>query len=258
VANDLTEEEVLLHADALSFPKSVIEYFQGQIGLPPFGFPEPLRSKVLKGASISDQPLLPLEPYDFEAAQASLEKKWGDEADIRSLITHALYPEVFAEYQAYKREFGRLSMLTTRTFLTGLKIGEELCVDIETGKQLVIKLLSISDPSEEGLVTVHFEVNGAPRQVRVRLESFSKGKASRAKANNEIEGSIGAPMPGVVVDAKVHSGDFVDQGDPLLTLNGMKMEMTVVAPIGGTVELMEVKKGDQVESGDLLLQITRD
>ena len=46
VQNDLTEEDVIERGDSLSFPGSVVEYFQGYLGIPPYGFPEPLRSKV--------------------------------------------------------------------------------------------------------------------------------------------------------------------------------------------------------------------
>lgn len=48
VQNDLDEHSVVDKADQLSFPGSVVEFMQGYIGQPSFGFPEPLRSRVLK------------------------------------------------------------------------------------------------------------------------------------------------------------------------------------------------------------------
>jgi pyruvate carboxylase len=258
VANDLTEEEAFEKADTLSFPKSVVEYFEGRIGIPPFGFPEPLRSKVLKGHYTLEDTATTLKSYDLEAARVSLEKKFGNEADgIRDVdvLSFAMYPAVFEEYLANKHEVGSLDMLATREFLTGMKVREELDLEIEPGKRLVIKLMSISDTDEDGLVTVNFELNGAPRQVQVRDLSVETAGNGRSKANTRNDGSIGAPMPGVIVDTKVHKGEHVKLGDPLVVLNSMKMEMTVVAPMEGIVTLMEVTVGDQVETGDLLVEI---
>jgi len=214
VANDLTEEEVIEKAELLSFPKSVVEYFHGFIGLPPFGFPEPLRTNVLRAHPMPIGLESPLQSYDFEAARSTLEQKWADSAvdGILSvdLLSHALYPDVFDEYQAFRQEFGSLRLLGTREFLTGMKVGDELDIDIETGKQLVIRLMSVSGADENGLVTVHFDLNGGPRQIQVRDESFGHGKTTRAKADSTVDGSVGAPMPGVVY-TRVHKGEHVKQ-----------------------------------------------
>lgn len=157
---------------------------------------------------------------------------------------------------AHKKKFGHLDYLDTRSFLSGMKIGDELNICIEQGKQIVVRLVSVSEPGEDGYVSVHFELNGAPRQVRIQDHSSTNGKTSRAKAESGVNGSIGAPMPGVVVDTRVHVGDHVKQGDPLVTLNGMKMELTIPATVEGVVKLMEVDAGDEVEPGDLIVVIS--
>lgn len=272
VSNHLTEQEVIDKANTLSFPKSVVEYFQGYLGIPPFGFPEPLRSRVIQGQTIEGtdrncfegRPGATLPPMDLEEAKEILEEKWGAKSEYRSgavdirdvdVMSYAMYPAVFDEYMENVRLYGKISYLDTRTFLTGMKVGQELSVNIEKGKELIIKLISIGETNEDGIVNIQFEVNGQPRMAHIKDKSTDTDSLKRPKALKNEPGNIGAPMPGVVLKTKVSAGDAVHVGDSLLVLSAMKMETDVFSPVNGIVSKILVAAGDQVDAGDLVVEL---
>ncbi|CAM9814610.1 unnamed protein product [Ascophyllum nodosum] len=262
VQNDLTEEDVLNRAESLSFPGSVVEYFQGYLGIPPYGFPEPLRSKVLKGKTLPNgkscfdgRPGAEMPPYDFDNEMRQLHAKYGMHVTERDLMSHAQYPSVFKDFMASRAEHGDLSILDTRTFISGMKTGQETSVEIEHGKVLFMKLVSVQEPNEEGVRSVTFEMNGQPRVVRIKDKSIAGDVAARPKADESVIGSVGAPMPGVVVGIKVKVGDEVKQGQPLLVLSAMKMETNVASPADGVVKGLHVKEGDSIQGNDLVVDI---
>jgi pyruvate carboxylase len=264
VANNLTEQEVIDKADTLSFPKSVVEYFQGYLGIPPFGFPEPLRTRVTNGQLIEGtdltcfegRPGADLPPMDLDLTKKVLEEKWGEQqiSDV-DVMSYAMYPAVFDEYKEHLRHYGNLANLDTRTFLTGMKIGQELNVNLEEGKQLIIKLISVGEANGDGIVNIQFEVNGQPRMAHIQDKAVGSDTKSRPKAMQEVDGSVGAPMPGVVLETKVSKGDEVEIGDGLLVLSAMKMETMVSSPVKGVVNRVVVTAGDQVDAGDLVVEV---
>ena len=256
VTNGLDETAVRQQADTLSFPGSVVEYFQGAIGIPHGGFPQPLGSQVVKNLPVfAGRPGAELPPLDLDAAMADLQSKYGKDVGETDLMSHVMYPKVYEAFKNDTERYGDVSKLPTRAYIEPMELGEEISVELEKGKTLGIKLVAVGQlNAKEGTREVYFEFNGMPRSVKINDRTAQSTKVVRAKAA-EVPGGVGAPMPGVVVETKVKIGDPVELGTPMLVLSAMKMETTVAAPGPGRVDSISVKSGDDVEAGDVLITL---
>ncbi|XP_064293588.1 pyruvate carboxylase, mitochondrial isoform X1 [Phalacrocorax carbo] len=256
VQNGLSREEVEARADELSFPLSVVEFLQGYIGTPPGGFPEPLRSRVLKDLPrVEGRPGASLPPLDFEALGRELGARHGAPPTPEDLLSAALYPKVYDEFRTFTSTFGPVSCLGTRLFLEGPTIAEEFEVELERGKTLHIKALALGDLNAAGQREVFFELNGQLRSILVRDTQALKEMHVHPKAERGAKGQVGAPMPGEVVEVRVDVGASVAKGDPLCVLSAMKMETVVTAPLAGTVARLHVRPGMSLEGDDLIVEI---
>lgn len=258
VSNKLSYDDVLSKAEQLDFPSSVLEFFEGLMGQPYGGFPEPLRSHALRDRRKMDKrPGLYLEPVDIAKVKSDLKAKWGDatECDVAS---HIMYPKVFEDYKKWTTKYGDLSVLPTRYFLSRPEIGEEFHVELEKGKVLILKLLAIGPLSEQtGLREVFYEMNGETRTVTVEDQHAAIENVSRPKADPTDSSQVGSPMSGVLVEVRVHDGSDVKKGDPVAILSAMKMEMVISAPHSGKVSNLSVREGDSVDSGDLVCKLVK-
>lgn len=258
VQNDLTEEEVLLRGDKIDFPDSVIELFEGYLGQPVGGFPEALQNVILKGkAPITVRPGELLADVDFEALREELKKEINEDPTDHDVIAYALYPKVFTDYAKVIAQFGDISVLDTPTFLYGMRLGEEKEIEIETGKTLIVKLISIGHAQADGTRVVNFELNGQPRDVVIKDESIKSVVNAKVKADPKNECHIGATMPGTVIKVILEKGDKVKRGDHLMITEAMKMETTVQAPFDGTVKSVYVQSGEAIATGDLLVELEK-
>ena len=233
VSNKLGPEDVKARAAELDFPGSVLEFLEGLMGQPYGGFPEPLRSNALRGRrKLDKRPGLFLESVDFPKVKRELGKKFGGPVSECDLASYVMYPKVFEDYRKFIQQYGDLSVLPTRYFLTKPEIGEEFNVELEKGKVLILKLLAVGPLSENtGLREVFFEMNGEVRQVAVADSQAAVENISRPKADPSDSSQVGAPMSGVLVELRVHENSEVKKGDPLAVLSAMKMVSDIWGPL---------------------------
>ncbi|KAI6190009.1 Pyruvate carboxylase [Aphelenchoides bicaudatus] len=197
VQNKLTKETLLDRAEDLSFPKSIVEFLEGKLGQPPYGFPEPLRTQVLRGKTpIDSRPGEHLKPLDFDKVRKSLEEKHGRKLRDVDIMSSVMFPKVFDEFETFRARYGPVDKLNTRVFFTGLDLAEETSVEIEQGKTLIIQLLAEGKLNKQAEREVFFELNGQMRSMFVQDKEAAKDVVVRPKALAGVRGSIGAPMPG--------------------------------------------------------------
>ena len=210
---------------------------------------------MLKGKEpISQRPGAVLPPVDFEEVRKKLEEMNAPTTD-EAVSSYCLYPDVFKQWVARCEEYGDVSVLDTPTFFFGMKIGEEIEVELEKGKVVIIKLVHISEPNENGKRTVSFEFNGMPRELEIFDKNVKTENVTRKKADKSNPGEVGATLSGSVVKLLVEKGQSVTKGTPLLVTEAMKMETTIAAPISGIIGQIHVQAGSRIESGDCLLEI---
>jgi pyruvate carboxylase len=258
LANELKPADLLKldeHHD-LSLPNSVVEMFSGALGVPPGGWPKKLQRIILRGAAPrKGRPGASQAPANFEEEQTQLEKKVNHPVSRDAMLSYLLYPEVYLKYDAFRQAFADVSVLPTPAFFYGLKPGEEITVEIESGKTMIVKFLTISEAHPDGTRTLFFELNGQPREVNVRDRALRVQERAHPKANPEDSGQVGAPTAGLVSSIAVQLHHPVERGAKLLTLEAMKMQSNIYAPITGKITRLLVTPGQHVEAKDLLVVI---
>lgn len=259
LANNLTCEDVLNPDRDIAFPGSVIDLIGGGMGQPPGGFPEAVRKRILLGKQeFAGRPGETLPPADMAAAKKKVQELLGREPNGQEVISWLLYERVYEEFAKHEEKYSDVSILPTPNYFFGLDVGEEISIDIEPGKTLIIRLLTVSDAHADGTRTVFFELNGQPREITVADNSIEATAEARVKADPAIAGQVGATMPGMVVTVAVKIGDRIKKGQKLLSLEAMKMETAINADLDGKIRDVLVQPGRRVETGDLLVVIEPD
>jgi pyruvate carboxylase len=257
---------VNLEPGSLPFPESVIDMMQGGLGWPEGGWPERVSLVVLgekrhrearaRHAAAKRKPgHSAAAPLDLDRTRADLAEKLRRPATDDDLYSHLMYPQVFADFAKHLTTYSDVSVLPTPAFFYGLRPGEEISVNIEEGKVLIIRLISVGQPDKDGRRAISYELNGIARETLILDKSVAPKSKARPKADLADPTQVGAPIPGLVAQLSVSVGSKVAKGDKLLMMEAMKMQNSVYAPCDGVVAELHVALGDTVEAKDLLLRI---
>ena len=256
VTAGLTKQDILDPERKIAFPDSVVQFFHGEMGQPVGGFPRALQAKVLNGkAPMQGRPGESLPPVNLEQARETLAAQLKEEVSDFDLASYLMYPNVFTDYAEMERRSGDVSILPTHIFFYGLQSGEETVLTFEDNRQAIVHYLATSEPDEEGMRRVFFELNGQPQTVIIRDKSLSHEIHQNEKADPADPGQLAAPMPGLVVAVEVSAGERIRRGDTLVVLEAMKMQSAIPAGKSGIVKRVVVSPNYVVDTGDLLVEI---
>ena len=247
VGAGISADEFAADPKKYDIPDSVVGFLRGELGDPPAGWPEPLRSKALEGRdpgpsqkdlSLEDEAVLAQEGPKRQAA-----------------LNRLLFPGPTKEFEAHRDLFGDTAQLSANQFFYGLRRGDEHRVELEKGVELLIGLEAVSEPDERGMCTVMCIMNGQLRPVVVQDRNAASTMPATEKADKDNPDHIAAPFAGVVT-VNIGEGDRVESGQTIATIEAMKMEAAITAPRDGTVLRVAVSATAQVEGGDLLVVVT--
>ena len=256
VTAGLTKQEILDPEKEIAFPESVVQFFHGEMGQPVGGFPAALQAKVLNGkAPLQGRPGESLSSIDLEQTRESLSAQLKEEVSDFDLASYLMYPDVFLDYAEMERKHGDVGILPTHIFFYGLASGEETVLSFEDNRQAIVHYLATSEPDEEGMRRVFFELNGQPQTVIVRDNNLSYEVHQNEKADPSSPGHLAAPMPGLVVSVEVSTGERINQGDTVVVLEAMKMQSAIPAEKSGIIKRVVVSADHVVDTGDLLVVI---
>jgi pyruvate carboxylase len=219
----------------------------GELGELPGGWPEPFRTKVLKGREVKIG-VTPLEQADADTLAGN------DSSAIRSTLNRLLFAGPTKAFEQVREQYGDLSVVDTVDYLYGLRQGVENVVEIDKGVKLYVGLEAIGTADDKGMRTVMTILNGQLRPVFVRDRSITVETTAAEKADPSKPGQVAAPFSGVVT-LKVAEGSVVAAGESVATIEAMKMEAAITAPIAGRVSRVAIPVTQQVEAGDLLIVV---
>jgi len=253
-ANDFKAADVIEKSDTMAFPESVINFFKGDLGQPYKGFPKEVQGLILKNIKpYTNRPNAHLEPVDFEKELPKFQKKFPLKADKKDFISYQLYPKVFKDFYDHFELYEDVSNIPTKAFFYGLESGEEVLIEFEPGKVIIVELIYITTANNLGFRTVFFKLNGQTRAVEIKDKTVKVTKKLHLKAVEDNQ--IGAPLQGKLVGLKVKKGDQVKLEQPLFVLEAMKMESSVLSPLEGKVKRVHLSEGTMVEQNDMVIEL---
>jgi pyruvate carboxylase len=254
VTNNLTKKDVLENGHHLSFPESVQSFFKGDIGQPVGGFDPKLQKIILKDIQpYSEKPNEHLHPINFDIEFENLKAKFGESVSFTDLLSYLLYPKVFEAYFEAKQLYGDVWKIPTLNFFYGLKNNEEVIVEIDKGKSILVRLLTIGDAGRSGKRKVFMRLNGQTRIINIQDKKIEVTKSENRKGDKNDVSHICAPLQGKVSKILISKGDKIKLNQPLFVIEAMKMETTITSNVDGEIKDIIIQSGEMVKADDLVM-----
>ncbi len=255
VSNGLTKDDILEKGENIAFPDSVKSFFRGELGQPYGGFPKELQKLVLKGEKpFKKRANEHLQPIDFDKEFITFRKEFGTATTLLDFISYKLYPKVYKDYHTHHELYGDVSVIPSTLFFYGMnEDNPEALIEIAPGKNLLVQLIFVGEPDDEGMRVVGFKLNGQSREVKVQDLSVNVEKISHEKVKGDKD--IGSPLQGMLSKILVKPGDKLKKNSPLFVIEAMKMESTITASTSGTVGELVLTESTLVDVDDVVLRL---
>jgi pyruvate carboxylase len=252
--NNLSASDVIEKGEDLAFPDSVKQLFKGDLGQPYGGFPKELQKIILKDIKpYTNKPNLNIPSLDWENGFLAFKEKYDSSLTEEDFLSYIMFPKVFDDFYKFRKHFGDVEKLPTPNFYFPMKPNEEILVNLEEGKNLLIRFRYMGEPNDEGFREIFFQINGQTRNILIRDNSIKSTKVSHAKVNSSND--IGAPLQGKLVKIMIEQGDKIIKGQQLFVIEAMKMESTINSPLNGTVQKILLQENTMVEQDDCIVVI---
>src|SRR5690554_6725068 len=180
-----------------------------------------------------------------------MDREW----EITDFLSYKLYPKVFTDLYNHYTKFGKVMQIPTSNFFYGLQPGEEIIVELDKGKTLLIELISITEANEDGEKTVFFKINGQTRSTDIKDNDIAVEKVVHQKVDKDNPNEVGAPLQGSLASIMVKEGDTVEKNQGLFVIEAMKMGTTICANVDGKIKKIYLKEGTMVHADDLVVEM---
>jgi pyruvate carboxylase subunit B len=244
-----------------SITNEVKYYLQGRYGRPP----GPVNN-IVRQQAIGNEDVIDCRPADLlKDEMHDLRDEIGELATSdEDVLSFAMFPEIARGFLE-QRKAGTL--VPEPLELPGEPATDKGAVPVEFnvtlhGETYHIKVTG-SGHKNQNRRPFYVSVDGSPEEIMVEtLEELISGENGREpmvqgsrRPKAQAPGHVTTSMPGTIVEVLVKVGDAVNEGDPLLITEAMKMETEIHAPIAGTVATVHVAKGDTVNPDEALIEI---
>ncbi|NBQ02032.1 MAG: pyruvate carboxylase, partial [Opitutae bacterium] len=212
ITKGVKPEDLINLPEETGFPQSVIDLLSGNLGQPKGGWPKAVQKVILgKQKPMKGRPGASAPKMDLKKEKVSLVKQFGKHCTDDDLFCSVMYPQVFKDFQDFKKKYGDVSVLPTLAYFHGLEPGEEISITIEEGKTLFIKLLHVGEPDEKGIRSLTFELNGKARTTLVQDKSVKGDAKAKEKADPSNDKHVGAPIPAIISSIATSVGKSVSK-----------------------------------------------